>query len=154
MANLNDRIKKIGQYFKEMQVTNVDGQQIIYVVVQFPPKWFIDEGIPNKFGVSVAEGQEYEGQFFFCAEINVGFDKVFDAVEYNISKMKTAQERAKLLKEKVEELQNLFYDESISVEALKTLDFTYKGKKKAKAIMVPDAKETQEENTEGDKTDE
>lgn len=154
MANLNDRIKKISQFFKEMQITTVNGEQIVYVVVKFPQKWFIDENIPNKFNVSVAEGEEYEGQYFFCAEMSVGFDKIFDAIDYNIEKMKTAQERAKLLKEKVEELQNLFYDENISIEALRTLDFTYKGKKKVKQILVPETKEeTVEENNEETKTE-
>ena len=40
---IKDRIAKLGKVFKEMQITNVDGTQIIYVVVSFPQNWLIDE---------------------------------------------------------------------------------------------------------------
>ena len=144
--NVEERIEKVKQYFRGMQVENVDGSNIIYVIVQFPPKWIIDDEIPNKFGVSVGEGQDYKGQFYFCAEIEKGFDVVFDAVEYNIEKMLTAQERATLLRNKIEELQNMFMDESISIESLRTLEFTYKQpknkKKTDKKVTIPKVEES------------
>jgi hypothetical protein len=82
------------------------------VIVQFPSTWIIDDEIPNKFGVSVGSGNDYRGQYYFCAEMEKGFDTVFDAIECNVNKMLTAQERAKLFREKTQELQNLFEDES------------------------------------------
>ena len=147
MTDLNDRVEKINQFFIDMRVTTLNGEKFIYVVVQFPSKWEIDEDTPNKFNVSVAKDSKNEGQYLFCAELSVGFDKIFDAIDYNISKMKTAQERAKLLKEKIEDLQNLFYDETIPIESLRTLDFSYRGKKKTnKQILVPET--NVEQNTE------
>ena len=130
--DVKERIKKVEQYFRGMQVQNVEGQNIIYVIVQFPPKWIVDDEIPNKFGVSIAQGNDYQGQYYFCAEMEKGFDTVFDAVEYNITKMLTAQERANLLRQKVQELQELFMDESVNIEALRTLEFTYKTPKTRK----------------------
>lgn len=130
--DVKERIKKVEQYFRGMQVQNVEGQNIIYVIVQFPPKWIVDDEIPNKFGVSIAQGNDYQGQYYFCAEMEKGFDTVFDAVEYNITKMLTAQERANLLRQKVQELQELFMNESVNIEALRTLEFTYKTPKTRK----------------------
>lgn len=133
MAEVSERIKKIAPYFKGMQVEESNGEQVIYVMVSFPPRWIIDESIKDKFDVSVAD----DGQvFYFCASLAQGFDVIFDAIDYNIEKMKTAQERAALFRQKTQELQNLFSDESITIESLRTLDFTYRGKKK-KTIIPP-----------------
>jgi len=144
---IKDRIKRIGQYFRGMQVETIDNEQIVYVIVEFPPLWIVDETIPNKFKVSIAPGND-GNQYYFCASIEDGFDAVFDAIDYNIEKMVTAQERAMLLKAKVDELRKLFEDESIALESLRTLDFTYKGKRKDKKIMVPTVEEKTNENEE------
>ena len=148
--DVKDRIENVKQYFKGMQVENLEGANIIYVIVQFPPRWIVDEEIQNKFGVSVVQGQDYPGQFYFCVEMEKGFDVVFDAIEYNIEKMLTAQERASLLKQKVQELQNLFMDETVSIESLRTLDFTYKTnkiKKKQQKVIEKEEVVNTENNT-------
>lgn len=124
--DVKDRIEKVKEYFKGMQVFQTDNGNIIYVVIQFPNKWIIDDEITNKFGVSVAKGNDYPGQFYFCVEMEKGFDVVFDSIEYTINKMLAAQERALLFKKKTEELQNLFMDESIPLESLRGLEFNFK----------------------------
>jgi len=130
--NIKDRIEKIKEYFKGMRVDTDNGENAIYIIVQFPPKWIVDNTIEEKYGINVIQGNEYPGQFYFCAEMEVGFDVLFDAIEYSIDKMLTAQERARLLKEKAEELKELFIDETIPIEALRTLTFTYKTAKPKK----------------------
>jgi len=144
--DIKDRIEKVKEYFRGMQVQNVDGTNIIYVVVQFPQRWIIDNDVPNKYGVSVAEGKDYDGQFYFCTEMEKGFDVVFDAIECNVNKMLTAQERAKLFREKTKELQNLFEDESIPIDSLRNLEFTFKRPKKKKnlenKLVTPKIEET------------
>ena len=135
--DVKERIEKVKPYFRGMQVENVDEQSIIYVIVQFPPKWIIDEEIPNKYDVSIAQGNS-PGEFYFCVEMEKGFDVVFDAVESNITKMLTAQERAQLLRQKVTELQELFMDETISIETLRTLEFSYKTPKVRKKMEKKD----------------
>lgn len=124
--DVKDRIEKVKEYFRGMQVYNDGGINIIYVIVQFPNRWIIDEEVPKKFGVTVTGGTDYQGQFYFCTEMEKGFDCVFDAIEYNINKMLSAQERATLFRQKTEELQNIFMDESIPLESLRNLEFSFK----------------------------
>ena len=122
---IKDRIAKLGNYFKEMQITTLNGKRVIYVVAQFPNGWIIDENLSDKFKVLVKESGEEEGQFYFVTEIENGEGAVFDAIDYSIKAMKDAMERAKLLNDKVRELKAIFEDESISLETLKTLNISY-----------------------------
>jgi hypothetical protein len=119
--NIKERIKRISEYFKEMQIVNVDGIQTIYVVVNFPSNWRIDDEIENKYNTIVEKGNNANEYYFFTELENE--EKVFDAIEYNVEKMKDAIERATLLKQKINELKDLFQDESISIQTLRTLSF-------------------------------
>lgn len=121
--NIKDRIQKLGKYFQEMQITTVSGQQIIYVVVSFPNNWIIDEDIEKKYHVNVEKAED--GSYYFCADMEVGEEAIFDAIEYNIEKMQSAIERGNLLRTKIEELRKLFEDENISLETLRSLKFSY-----------------------------
>ena len=139
---ITDRIKKLGNYFKEMQIVTIDGKQVIYVIVKFPYGWVIDEEIGEKFNVTVSAG-EYSEEFYFCSEIDNGEEKVFDAIEYNIEKMKEAIERAQLLSEKTKELKRLFENESITLSQLRSLKITYDENDN---IIVPKKNKDKEEN--------
>lgn len=130
MADIKQRIEKIKQYFAGMQVENLGGQQIIYVIVNFPDRWVIDETVANKFDVSIAESDDTPNQYFFCAKMEQGFDTVFDAIDYNIEKMLSAQERTDLFKKKTQELRDMFENLDIPIETLRTLEFTFKKKQK------------------------
>lgn len=121
---IKERIEKIKEYFKEMQIITVDNEQIIYVIVNFPYGWVIDENIEAKFEVTVQEG-EYPTEFYFATNIDNGENRVFDAIEYNIEKMKDAIERAQLLKTKIAELKDIFQNENITLSELRTLNFTW-----------------------------
>lgn len=123
--NIKERITKLGKYFKEMQITNIDGTQIIYVVVSFPIGWIVDENIEEKFGISVRKNEGTPGEYYFLADIETGEAPIFDAIDYNINKMKSAIERGNLLKEKTNELRAIFEDEDVTLEELKTLTITY-----------------------------
>lgn len=122
--NIEQRILALGNYFRGMQVSIDDNNnKLVIVTVKFPENWIIADDISSKFGVTVMKGEKTE--YYFAIEISNGFGKVFDAIEYNIEKMKRALERADLLKKKASELQNLFADESIPLEKLRTLNFGY-----------------------------
>ena len=82
MADIQERIKKAGEYFGGMQVTKVDDTDVIYVIVHFPSRWIIDDAVQEKYDVSIVERSE--GEYLFCAEMSVGFDAVFDAVDFGI----------------------------------------------------------------------
>lgn len=123
--DIKDRIKKLGKYFQGMQiVTTDDGSQVIYVVVKFPYNWIIDDELEKKFGVTVAQGNSAE-EYYFCTDIDSGEQVLFDAIDYNIDKMKEAIERAQLLSRKTSELKALFENENVTIEELRTLKFTY-----------------------------
>lgn len=143
--NIKDRIQKISEYFKQMQVTSVNGSQVIYVVVSFPRGWIIDEDIEKKFGISILNGNE-PNEYFFCADIDLGEEVLFDAIDYNIGKMKDAIERAKLLQVKTKELSEMFQDESISIQQLRTLKFAFDDSEITEEIVLPTKKK--EENKE------
>lgn len=119
---IKDRIKKLGPYFKEMQIVTVDGEQVIYIVVNFPKGWEIDDEIETKFNISIMNG-EYPDEYYFCGSIDLGQDILFDAIDYNIEKMKSAIERAQLLTSKIKELKEMFENEDIPLEKLRSLKF-------------------------------
>lgn len=119
---IKDRIKKLGSYFKEMQIVTVDGEQVIYIVVNFPRGWVIDDEIETKFNISIMDG-EIPDEYYFCGSIDLGQDVLFDAIDYNIEKMKSAIERAQLLASKIKELKGMFENEDISLEKLRSLKF-------------------------------
>lgn len=120
---IKERIKRIANYFREMQVTTVNGKQVVYVVVQFPKGWIIDDDIEKKFNITISEGTNFN-EYYFCTDMETGEDVVFDAIEYNIEKMQDAIERAQLLAEKTKELRLLFENDNITLSQLKTLKLT------------------------------
>lgn len=134
--DIKDRIKNISKYFRQMQITTVDdGSQVIYVVVSFPNGWIIDEDLEKKFGVTVSQGTNIN-EYYFCTDIESGEQVLFDAIDYNIDRMKEAIERAQLLSKKTAELKSLFEDENITIEELRTLKFEYKSKSQEPPLII------------------
>lgn len=128
--NIKERIERLGMYFHSMNVAAENN--IIYVRIQFPKGWGCSELTEYNFNVkSVTD--EIPGYFYFFANMEIGFDKIFDAIEFNIRFNEEAQAKVSLLREKIEELKDIFENEDINV--LKTLEFKYK-KKKPKTIKV------------------
>ena len=134
MENIQDMIKKIDQFFKGMQVTDVEGTNVIYVSVVFPERWVIDSSITDKYEVSVIDGQGQD-ELLFCADINTGFDKVFDAIDFCIQVNKDAMERTKIFQEKLTKLKEIYQENltklkemfsnmEYSIEDLKSLEYT------------------------------
>lgn len=121
---IKKRIQNIKEYFKEMQIVTVDEEQVIYVCVHFPHGWVIDENIEEKYDVSVERGN-IPNEYYFATDIDNGEDKIFDAIEYNIEKMKDAIERAQLLKDKITELRMIFQDDNNSLNKLRSLKFIW-----------------------------
>ena len=117
----NDRIKKVSRYFNEMKVGRTQGGgSFIAVEMQFPANWVIVDNLKEKFGV---DAYPHNGLTYFSTSLDNGFDLLFDAIDYNIEKMKAAEERKRLLEEKSKELVSLFSDEYNSLDRLKKLVF-------------------------------
>lgn len=142
--NIKDRIKKISEYFRQMQIETINGTQVIYVCVEFPRGWIIGDDMEEKFGIQILNGNN-PNEYYFCADIDLGEEVLFDAIDYNVSKMKDAIERAKLLSIKTKELSELFQDESVSIEQLRTLHFEYDKETEISDIILPKRKEENKE---------
>lgn len=152
--SLQERIEKLNTYFDSMNVSAEE--KIIYVRVVFPQGWACSEVTEHNFNVKTVK-DELPGYFYFFADINIGFDKIFDAIDYNINFNLDAQEKVNLLREKIIELKKIFEEEEINV--LKTMEFKYK-KKKAKSkknkinnndvLSVSEEKNNKISNDEGD----
>lgn len=136
--NIKERIEKLGVYFKSMNVASEDN--IIYVLVQFPKGWGCSELTEHNFNVKCVN-DEIPGYYYFFADIEVGIDKIFDAIEFNIRFNQDAQEKVNLLKEKIGILKNIFETEDILT--LKTLEFKLKKKKPKVNKIKNDCSETQ-----------
>lgn len=121
---ISERIKKLGKYFGEMQIVEQDGEQIIYVMANFPPRWVIDDEFAASKNVTIMEGQ-VQGEYYFSTDLETGVDAIFDVIDDNIEKMKEAIERAQLLAAKTKELKELFEDENTSIEKLRTIKFCF-----------------------------
>lgn len=118
--DIKNRIQNINEYFKSINVHAEDN--IIYVLVQFPRGWDCSELTEPNFNVKCA--RESDELIYFFAQIEVGLDTIFDAIEYNINFNKEAQIKVDLLKEKIEMLKCIFEKEDI--KTLETLEFKYK----------------------------
>lgn len=123
MSDIKSRIKNLGDHFQEMKVANTDDGDYIYVILNFPSDWILDEdATPVKFeGVNCGR---QNGLVVFWAEIDVEFETVFDAIDYNIRVNKEAQEKAVLFNQKYQELRDIFSDDRYTLEQLKALTIT------------------------------
>lgn len=143
MASVQERITKLGKMFAGMNIGNDNsGKQFIYLEMVFPRDWGVSGLIKEKFGVNVVKNDTGTG-FYFWAPIEVGFDAIFDAADFNIKANEEAQEKKEFLTEKIKELKQLVLEEDMSV--LKTLEFKVKKKKTGKKkVEEPENIEKQE----------
>ena len=147
MADINQRIKKISKYFIGMKVDKLNDDSYIYVNVKFPSKWSVNkQEILDNFGVTV--GMDNGGIYYFVADISDGFDVIFDAIDNIIEKMSIIEERNALFKQKIENLRELFENNDIPIESLRTLEFKYKQPKKKKDIPKKEEDVIENENNE------
>ena len=112
--DINKRIENINPYFKEMQILNEKGKNIIYIKTLLPKSWTTPDDLLEKYDVDALDHtmiNEMPGTFVFFTDIANGYEKIFDSIEYSITKNKEAEERVKLYKEKAHELQQIFLDE-------------------------------------------
>lgn len=143
MSDLSNRIEKIKPYFITFNISAED--DAAYVVVKLPPQWSIPDtkALKENFKVEVAP---MSNGICFASEIKNGTDCIFDAVDYIIDFNKRVEERRELLKQKAEELKNLFASETL--DKLKTLTFVFESeqeepkKRKGAKKVVTDASTT------------
>lgn len=119
---LQERINKISQYFRSMEMTN----GIIIIKVQYNNKWGVYPSDDNK--IKVAKSEDTQNEWFYYGNFNdVTVDDIFDLIENTIEMNLSAAAKLELLNNKFEELKNLFATESL--ERLSTLKFVLSNKK-------------------------
>ena len=122
MVNINEKIKNIVEYFLGMNVA----EGFIYITVKFPDGWKVSNRLEEKYDVKAIKTENEMGYYFFTS-MDVGFEKIFEAIEDTISFNEVALLKQTLFMEKIKELQILFEDEPL--EVLETIEFKYKKRK-------------------------
>lgn len=125
MVNINEKIKNIGEYFLGMNVA----EGTIYITVRFPDEWKVSNRLEEKYNVKAIRTENDMGYYFFTS-MDIGFEKIFEAIEDTISFNEVALLKQQLFMEKIKELQILFEDEPLDV--LETIEFKYKKRKSKK----------------------
>jgi hypothetical protein len=120
--DINNRIKKIGNYFQKMNIA----EGIIFVSVVFPNDWQMTTSAAEKLGVKIMNTEDGQG-YYFATQIENGFNPVFDAIDKVIEFNEVAGIKKALFLEKIKELQVIFEEESLDV--LQTIEFKYKKKR-------------------------
>lgn len=139
MVNINEKIKNIGDYFLGMNVA----EGFIYITVRFPDGWKVSNRLEEKYDVKAIKTENEMGYYFFTS-MDVGFEKIFEAIEDTISFNEVALLKQTLFMEKIKELQILFEDEPLDV--LETIEFKYKKKRgKKNEVKEKEVERCQEE---------
>ena len=148
--SIGERISALGNLFLGFNIGNAkDGSQVIYLEVAFPEGYGVSSLVEKKFNVKSVKTQKGPNTYYFYTPLlTVGFDNVFDAVEFNIKANEEAQERRIFLAEKIKELEKIVSEEPM--EKLKTLEFKFIPKRKNKASSIPAEIENKEEEKEDD----
>lgn len=125
IITLQDRIQSLQPYFLSIEV-----KESLYIVkVLLPNKWSAynreDEVI------KVVKSDTDKNTWFYYAEIkDVELNDIFDLIEETIATNESVTKKIALMKTKMEELKDLFQNESL--ERLETLEFMFKNVKKTK----------------------
>ena len=75
MGSINDKIASLKGYFKGMNVA----EGFVYVTVEFPEGWFINDDLCAHYEVRAAK-EKNDGTYYFFTSMAIGFDAVFDAI--------------------------------------------------------------------------
>ena len=94
-----------------------DGQMVVHII--YPSSWTIIE--PGNPAVTFARDTKNPQLYYYIASVTVNIEEIFNSIENTVNFNKELEEKEQLLKQKVNELQELFVMEPI--ERLKTLQF-------------------------------
>ena len=132
---LQERIKKNEVYFRGMEIVN----NTAIIKVLYGEKWGAYPSPDER--IKVAKSEEVPNEWFYFSDYTYTvIDEIFDLIEETIDMNLSAIERLGLFNQKMEELKELFANESLV--KLKTLTFHFeeekpkRGNKKKKAVKV------------------
>lgn len=116
MPTMQERIEGMKPYFRGIEMYN----DALIVRTIFPNKWRVFGSDDEK--IKVAQSEDSQNEYFYYADGNESsYDDIFDVIEQTIKINQETTLKLSLLKEKVEELKELF--SMHSYEELKNLSF-------------------------------
>ena len=132
--NFQQRWMNDMEYIKSIEIK---GGLYIFKVL-FNPRWV---ALGNEeIGIKIAPDETTNGVYFYYANINeVNINDMFEHIEAIINMNLAIEEKAKLLKMKIEELKVLF--ENTDIDKLRTMEFVFhkpkstRGRKPKKSII-------------------
>ena len=116
MKSLQDRMNDMKPYFRGIEMYN----EAIMVKVVFPNKWKAYPSDDGRINVTPSENDP-NMTYYYADSNNTTYEDMFDLIEETIKANNDIVLKLKLLKEKGEELKELF--SQLSLEELKTLKF-------------------------------
>ena len=139
MKTLQERMDGMKPYFRAIEVYN----DALMVRVTFPSSWKIYPSSDGRVKVTPSETNANEAIYYAdCNEAS--YEDIFDLVEETIKANQDIVSKLKLLRDKVEELKELF--STHSYEELKTLTFVLEEGKKARPKRKYTKKKKEAEN--------
>ena len=147
MLQAEDYISKIGEYFEGIERYN----DALIVRVKLPERWGTYPSSDER--IKVAKSEEVPNEYYYYGSSNdVNLEDIFQLILETIQMNKDVLLKIELLKEKVQELKELF--DTKPLDELKTLKFVTEKPKKAKAKRKYTRKKKVAEDEEKQPTDE
>lgn len=127
---LQDRIKKIQDYFRGIEIK----ETLFILRVSLPYRWSAynrDDEVIKVAKSDVPQANKNDAEWFYYADVNdVDLNEMFDLVEETIKTNEEVNQKIELMRVKMEELKEIFQNESL--ERLQTLEFTFSESTKRK----------------------
>lgn len=141
MLQVEDYISKIGEYFEGIERYN----DALIVRVKLPERWGVYPSSDER--IKVAPSEEVPNEYYYYGSSNdVNLEDIFQLIIETIQMNKDVLLKIELLKEKVQELKELF--DTKPLEELKTLKFVTEQPKKTKVKRKYTKKKKEAENEE------
>lgn len=129
MRTLQERMNDMRPYFRGIEMYN----EALMVKVSYPNKWKAYPSNDGRIKVTPSE-TDPNITFYYADSNNTSYEDMFDLIEETIKSNQDIVLKLKLLRDKVEELKELF--QSTPYEDLKTLQFVIDKKSKPKRKYV------------------
>ena len=140
-GQVEDYISKIGEYFEGIERYN----DALIVRVKLPERWGVYPSSDER--IKVAPSEEVPNEYYYYGSSNdVNLEDIFQLILETIQMNKDVLLKIELLKEKVQELKELF--DTKPLEELKTLKFVTEQPKKTKVKRKYTKKKKEVENEE------
>ena len=125
MKTLQDRMNDMNPYFRGIEVYN----SALIVKVVFPSNWKYFPSADGRIKASPSE-EDQNLIYYYADSSDTSYEDLFDIIEETIKVNLDTTLKLKLLKDKVEELRELFSEHTY--DELQTLSFVFSKSKKPK----------------------